>query len=258
MSVRYKWKNHQSYKTMEIDGFDISVIDLKKAIVQANKLGRTTDFDLVITDSTTDKEYAKDEDLVPKNSSLIVARHPLPQGQKKIWEEEKAVLNQIASASSDKGAGANLFKNSLEGSDLTEDDKLSQMMSNSSEMYNQKNWVQLRGRRAYDGQKVPPNYRCNKCHMPGHFIHDCPTINRGNSSELKRTTGIPRSFLEPVDPTKIGETPGAKINPQGSIIRILGVWVVTIFSTLPSLFKSDPFLSVNTSVLLPDCIVKNP
>ena len=132
MSVRYKWKNHQSYKTMEIDGFDISVIDLKKAIVQANKLGRTTDFDLVITDSTTDKEYAKDEDLVPKNSSLIVARHPLPQGQKKIWEEEKAVLNQIASASSDKGAGANLFKNSLEGSDLTEDDKLSQMMSNSS------------------------------------------------------------------------------------------------------------------------------
>jgi len=69
---------------MEIDGFDISVIDLKKAIVQANKLGRTTDFDLVITDSTTDKEYAKDEDLVPKNSSLIVARHPLPQGQKKI------------------------------------------------------------------------------------------------------------------------------------------------------------------------------
>ena len=238
MSVRYKWKNHQSYKTMEIDGFDISVIDLKKAIVQANKLGRTTDFDLVITDSTTDKEYAKDEDLVPKNSSLIVARHPLPQGQKRIWEEEKAVLNQIASANADKG-GANLFKNTLESSDLTEDEKLGQMMSNSSEMYNQKNWVQLRGRRAYDGQKVPPNYRCNKCHMPGHFIHDCPTLNRGHSSELKRTTGIPRSFLEPVDPTKIGETPGAKINPQGSITKILRV-----------------FVSENVGKL-PDCIVKS-
>jgi len=48
------------------------VIDLKKAIHQAEKIGRITDFDLIITNSETEEAYAKDEDLVPKNTSLIV------------------------------------------------------------------------------------------------------------------------------------------------------------------------------------------
>ena len=72
MSVRYKFKNDLAFTTLHIDGFDISVIDLKKAIHQAEKIGRITDFDLIITNSETEEAYAKDEDLVPKNTSLIV------------------------------------------------------------------------------------------------------------------------------------------------------------------------------------------
>ena len=217
MSVRYKFKNDLAFTTLHIDGFDISVIDLKKAIHQAKKMGRITDFDLIITNSETEEAYAKDEDLVPKNTSLIVAKHPLPQGQKKVWEEEKA---SVTYGSAMAGGGnqldsdhksANLFKSSLESSDLTEDDRLSQMMANSTDMYNQKNWQHIKGRNAYAGQKVPPTYRCNKCQIPGHFIHDCPLLVRGLGPEVKRTTGIPRSFLEPCKP----DTKGAKINPQG-------------------------------------------
>merc|ERR1719412_2122919 len=86
------------------------------------------------------------------------------------------------------------------------------MMSNSTEMYSQKNWVPLRGRNAYIGQKVPNTYKCNRCQQGGHFIYDCPLgKNIPHMADVKKTTGIPRSFLEPAT----AETPGAKINPQG-------------------------------------------
>ena len=67
-----------------------------------------------------------------------------------------------------------LFKSSMTSKDMTEDDKISQMMSDSGDFYNQKNWLQLRGRNAYAGQKVPQNYKCNRCNQSGHFIYDCP------------------------------------------------------------------------------------
>ena len=87
-------------------------------------------------------------------------------------------------------------------------------MSNSTEMYSQKNWSILRGRNAYIGQKVPPNYVCKLCQKTGHFIYDCPQATRDKTSiEMKKTTGIPRSFLKPAT----ADTPGAKINPQGKM-----------------------------------------
>ena len=67
-----------------------------------------------------------------------------------------------------------LFKSSMTSKDMSEDDKISQMMSDSGDFYNQKNWLQLRGRNAYAGQKVPQNYKCNRCNQSGHFIYDCP------------------------------------------------------------------------------------
>ena len=224
MSVRYKFKNarDKDYTTLEIDGFDISVIDLKKAIVHNKKMGNSTEFDIIITDEAKGKEYEKDDDLVPKNSSLTVARRPLPPGQKKVWKEDKAVLNSLTTDHKK----MDMFKPSMESTDLTEDEQISKMMSDSSDMYSQKNWQILRGRSAYHGQKVPNTYVCNKCHKPGHFIHDCPTLKQGNATELKRTTGIPRSFLEPVDPNKISDTPGAKINPQGILKKLKSLLVM--------------------------------
>ena len=89
MSVRYKFKNDLQFNTLPCDGFDVSLRDLKKAVVRAKKFGRLTDFDLIVTNEQTSQVYNNDEDLIPKNSTLIIARHPLPSGQKKVWEEEK-------------------------------------------------------------------------------------------------------------------------------------------------------------------------
>ena len=130
------------------------------------------------------------------------------------------IIMSIAGTDSTKA----LFKSSITTKDMSEDDKISQMMSDSGDFYNQKNWLQLRGRSAYAGQKVPQNYKCNRCNQSGHFIYDCPQgKNSSLPSELKRTTGIPRSFLQPAT----AETPGAKINPQG--MCLLGHHIFWLF-----------------------------
>ena len=41
------------------------------------------------------------------------------------------------------------------------------------------------------------NYKCYRCHKPGHWIKNCPLGPLPKESiEVKRTSGIPRSFIE--------------------------------------------------------------
>ena len=210
MSVRFKFKNDLEFVTLPCDGFHISVRDLKKSIIRAKKLGRITDFDLIVTNQQTNETFEDEDELIPKNSTLIIARHPLPSGQKKVWEEESASALMVASATASNGVtGASgsiaSLVSSIGDDGKTEDDKLTKMMSNSTEMYDQKNWVAYRGKLAYGGKPPGTAFRCSKCHQYGHWPSDC------SLSDLKKTTGIPRSFLKP----STAETPGAKINPQG-------------------------------------------
>ena len=55
MSVHYKFKSAIGYETITFGGRHISVADLKKAIVQQKKLGKATDFDLLITNAQTNE-----------------------------------------------------------------------------------------------------------------------------------------------------------------------------------------------------------
>ena len=61
--------------------------------------------------------------------------------------------------------------------------------------------------------ELPSNYRCHKCHQPGHWIKNCPLGGNQESIEIKKSTGIPRSFMVPVaGPT----VPGAMMTPGGT------------------------------------------
>ena len=228
MSVRFKFKNDLDFSAVPVDGFHISVRDLKRAIVAKKRLGRVTDFDLDVINQQSDRPYDDEDALISKNSTLVVVRRPLPPGAQKTWEEDKSALSAASSAAaaaaaaaaSSSGGGSSLAFASGGGGEsekLTEDDKLKTMMSDSTEMYDQKNWVKYRGRQLY-GSKPPAHYTCMKCHQRGHWASECPLVRSGfNGGELKKTTGIPRSFLVPADKN----TPGAKINPQGSLV----VWI---------------------------------
>ena len=126
-----------------------------------------------------------------------------------IWEDEK--LQNIGLGM---GAGSGVMTFDNPNSDQTEEDKLSNMMINSSEMYDPKNWIRYKGKAAYGGGAPPKTYKCNKCQQPGHWVQDCPTGSRHSDMKrnmLRPTTGIPRSFLKPA--TK--DTLGVKVNPQG-------------------------------------------
>ena len=92
----------------------------------------------------------------------------------------------------------------------TEEERISKMMSKSTEMYSNKHWVKYTGQKAFpEGAKPPPHWKCSKC-LGNHWLSDCPFAN----NNMKRTTGIPRSFLKPAE----SNVPGAKINPQGLIV----------------------------------------
>lgn len=86
MSVHYKFKSALDYDTVTFDGLHISVGDLKSAISQQKRIGKTSDFDLQITNAQTKEVYVDDHTLIPKNTSLLVARVPLSQQPKKQWE----------------------------------------------------------------------------------------------------------------------------------------------------------------------------
>ncbi|KAL3218434.1 hypothetical protein MRX96_005940 [Rhipicephalus microplus] len=79
----------------------------------------------------------------------------------------------------------------LANSTASEDDKIKAMMSQSSQEYDPSKYVKSRSMTG----PLPPNYTCFRCGKTGHWIKNCPT----NNVEVKRSTGIPRSFMVTVD-----------------------------------------------------------
>ncbi|KAF8315353.1 DWNN-domain-containing protein [Clavulina sp. PMI_390] len=74
--------------------------------------------------------------------------------------------------------------------------------------------------RPTDSRPLPPGYICHRCSKPGHWIQDCPTNDDrdyDNRPRVKRTTGIPRSFLKAVDAPE-GAAQGVMITPEGGFV----------------------------------------
>lgn len=134
MSVHYKFKSALDFDTISFDGLHISVADLKKAIIHQKRLGKTMDFDLQITNAQTKEEYGDETALIPKNTSLTIARVPLKNAPKKNWEPKVDSSSQSVSAprkghDSAPGVQANVDLSTMNG---TEEDKIREMMYQST------------------------------------------------------------------------------------------------------------------------------
>ncbi|SCZ92493.1 BZ3500_MvSof-1268-A1-R1_Chr5-2g07911 [Microbotryum saponariae] len=74
----------------------------------------------------------------------------------------------------------------------------------------------------------PPGYICYRCGQKGHWIQECPTNNDhayDNRPKIKRTTGIPKSFLEAVE-GPIDSATAEDLKASGVMVTAEGGFVV--------------------------------
>jgi len=208
MSVFYKFKSSNDGGKITFDGLHISIGEIKKSILQQKEIGKSNDFDLQIKNAQTDEVYTSDDTLIQKNTTVIVARAPANLlSNKKQWKEVEHTLNL------NDNAHISLDK-ILTSSDLskfeTEEEKLKAIMNQSTQDYDSSKFIKTRPMTG----PVPSHYICKRCNKPGHFVNKCPL---NSQVDVRRSTGIPRSFMMP-----------AKADQRGALITSSGEYVVPI------------------------------
>ncbi|KAM9227969.1 LOW QUALITY PROTEIN: E3 ubiquitin-protein ligase RBBP6-like [Leptosomus discolor] len=213
--IHYKFFAKLNYDTVTFNGLHISLCDLKHQIMGREKL-KATRCDLQIANAETKEEYTDDNALIPKNSSVIVRRIPVggvKATSKPFVTSQTEPASGTSKAIDDPSACtslAQLIKTAnLTEANASEEDKIKAMMIQSCRAYDPVNYVEK------PLGPPPPSYICFRCGIPGHYRKDCPTKGDKNFQSvprIKRSTGIPKSFLMEVEDPN---TKGAMLTKTG-------------------------------------------
>ncbi|KAH3759525.1 zinc finger protein, RING/FYVE/PHD-type [Pelomyxa schiedti] len=193
--VRFKFKSWKDFEVVRFQGCFISVSDLKSAIVKQKNLSTSADgscdFDLKVLNAQTNEEYDADGQLIPKNSSVIVVRVPLPPGQRHRRPPQSVTQPMTVSP-----APTAISLDVLNTSSSSEDQKIDAVIHVPIDSVLPEKRAPVRGGKFQ--RAIPPEgYICNRCHMPGHFIQHCATNGDPRYDKPKRLTfrGIPVNLL---------------------------------------------------------------
>ncbi|KAG8532615.1 uncharacterized protein KY384_002492 [Bacidia gigantensis] len=251
-SVFFRFKSQKEPSRVTFDGTGISVFELKRDIIAQSKLGDGSDFELIINSEDTNEEYDDDTAIIPRSTTVIAKRLPaskpgrggaaryvsgkMPQSSKNAYRQEtsssKNTTNQFSHGLGNiRGVQSEeeRIKSTLQ---MGADDwaRQQQQMANAAPVHRT---LPMKGK----PQNVPDHppastYVCHRCNEKGHWIQECPTNNDpafDNRPRIKRTTGIPKSFLKTVErPTAIvndGTIDDAK-QPSGVMVNSEGEYVV--------------------------------
>lgn len=199
MSVHYKFKNTIEYDAVKFDGVYISASDLKSIIVQQKKLGNS---ELQVENEETGQIYKEDEN-IPKNTNIIVIRLPCVNKRTRNHPNQP-YLSPTTSNNSSIGREAMEL---VSTKDMNEEEKIKYIKSQSTKDFDPARYA--RGNRGRPHGKIPgAGYTCRKCGIPGHLVYDCKS---SMMPKVKRSSGIPRDFLMPVD----SKEKGALMTPDG-------------------------------------------
>jgi protein MPE1 len=248
-SVFFKFKSQKEPTRVEFDGTGISVFELKREIISKSGLGDGTDFDLFIYTDDNSEEYDDDTTIIPRSTTVIARRQPALKsgagraaryvsGKMPVSAKNSARKEQAAKAAASK-TGSNAM--SQMSNAITEEERMAAMFAAQSEQWSaQQEELSHQTPVFKPGAKRPANvpdhdppngYICYRCGNKGHWIQLCPTNDDpefDNRPRVKRTTGIPRSFLQKVDKSVVlAQTDGDETKrPAGIMVNAEGDFVI--------------------------------
>ncbi|KAL8801027.1 MAG: hypothetical protein Q9223_007235 [Gallowayella weberi] len=255
-SVFFRFKSQKEPTRVPFDGTGISVFELKREIISSNRLGDGTDFELVISSEDTGEEYDDDTHLIPRSTTVIAKRLPAfkqGRGGAARYVSGKMPQNAKSSLRTDTAGGVpGTFGRKAEAlnglSEMngaqTEEEKIAAMFRLGADQWAQqqqemanatpvhRNGPPKNKQANVPDRPPPPGYVCYRCGEKGHWIQACPTNDDPayvNRPRVKRTTGIPRSFLKTIEkPTALANdgTVDETKQPAGVMVNADGEWVV--------------------------------
>ncbi|KAL9005068.1 MAG: hypothetical protein Q9188_002141 [Gyalolechia gomerana] len=255
-SVFFRFKSQKEPTRVAFDGTGISVFELKREIISANRLGDGTDFELVISAEDTGEVYDDDTYSIPRSTTVIAKRLPaakpgrggaaryvsgkMPQNAKTSYRADATAASSVPS---NKQIEAPKGLADMNGAQ-TEDEKIAAMFKLGADQWAQQQVEMANATPVYRSgpskskqadipdRPPPQGYVCYRCGEKGHWIKACPTNDDPsyvNRPRVKRTTGIPKSFLKTVEkPTSMANdgTMDETKHPSGVMVNADGEWVV--------------------------------
>ncbi|KAF2772524.1 DWNN-domain-containing protein [Teratosphaeria nubilosa] len=249
-TIFFRFPNSKTSEQITFDGASLSVFEVKRDIIAIARLGDGKDFDLDI--ENPDKELYKDDtEQIPRSSTVIAKRKPAQRpgagraaryvsGNMPASAKNQHRIESTPVASS-KGAPVSLNSSKA----MTEEEKLAKLMGEEKDIFAKEQagakpmLRSVNNKPAPPSDKpVPPNYTCHRCGEKGHWIQNCPT--NGNPdldgrNKIRRTTGIPRSFLKKIDESQLVTDENGKVDlsklPPGAMRNPEGEWVLATQDT---------------------------
>ncbi|CAF9935973.1 MAG: hypothetical protein ALECFALPRED_006650 [Alectoria fallacina] len=217
-----------------------------------NRLGDGTDFELIISSEDTNEEYNDDTSIIPRSTTVIAKRLPAAKVGRggaaryvsgKIPQNAKSFHRMEAPASKPSSSSAANGATTINGAQ-NEEERIVAMFKLGADQWAQQQQEMAnatpvhragpnKGKPAnLPDHPPPPGYICYRCGEKGHWIMVCPTNDDpayDGRPRVKRTTGIPRSFLKTVQkPTSLvndGTMDDTK-QPAGIMVNAEGEWVI--------------------------------
>jgi protein MPE1 len=229
-SVFYKFKNSKELERIVFDGTGISVFELKRAIILANGMAKDTDFNLhLYHEDEPTTEYDDDTEIILRSSVVIASRRPAARG---FGRAARYISGNAPVRAIKKGTTKTVVAPSSGGS-LSEQDAEARFLQESAQVWDQQKETLAHQKPVYQKKKLnvpthepPPGYVCYRCGNKGHWIQACPTNDDPDfkpTARAKRSTGIPRSFLQKVE-LPDGDLEGARgvmLNADGEYVQVM-------------------------------------
>lgn len=226
-TIFYRFRSQKDSGRIMFDGTGLTVFDLKREIIQENKLGDGTDFQIRVYNPDTNEEYEDDSQVISRSSSVVVRRSPaikqfsahgMHRNTGAVGNATRYVTGKPRVFQRRQAASGGNSNEPTAVSGVTEEERIANMFANQENQWEQTQHEMSSAtpvfHRAQNNSQFgenegppPPGYMCYRCGARDHWIKNCPTNNDPNfeGKRIRRTTGIPKKFLKSVeiDPNNI-------------------------------------------------------